>query len=291
MADKYQATWVSHSSISDFLQCPRAYYLKNVYRDPKTKHKIQLISPPLALGAAVHSVIEALSVIPAEQRFAESLIKKFDQEWQKFTGIKGGFFDEATEMAYKERGAEMLRRVMRNPGPLSRLAVKIKEDLPWFWLSEEEEIILCGKIDWLEYLPETDQVHIIDFKTGKNDEDENSLQLPIYYLLVHYCQHRAVAKASYWYLESSDEPVEQELPDLAWAEAEVLAIAKKIKTVRKLEHYKCPQGENGCWACRPMEQILKGGAQLVGENDYQQDVYVLPSKQKKIARKDNSRLI
>ena len=65
--------------------------LKNVYKDPKTKHKIQLISPPLALGAAVHSVIEALSVIPAEQRFAESLIKKFDQEWQKFTGIKGGF--------------------------------------------------------------------------------------------------------------------------------------------------------------------------------------------------------
>ena len=159
----------------------------------------------------------------------------------------------------------MLRRVMRNPGPLSRLAVKIKEDLPWFWLSEEEEIILCGKIDWLEYLPETDQVHIIDFKTGKNDEDENSLQLPIYYLLVHYCQHRAVAKASYWYFESSDEPVEQELPDLAWAEAEVLAIAKKIKTVRKLEHYKCPQGENGCWACRPMEQILKGEAQLVGK--------------------------
>ncbi len=181
------------------MQCPRAYYLKNVYKDPKTKHKIQLISPPLALGAAVHNVIEALSVIPAEERFSESLIKKFDQEWKKFTGIRGGFFDEQTEMVYKERGEEMLRRVMNNPGPLGRLAVKIKEDLPWFWLSEEEEIILCGKIDWLEYLPETDQVHIIDFKTGKNDEKEDSLQLPIYHLLVHYCQHREVVKASYWY--------------------------------------------------------------------------------------------
>ena len=291
MADKYKATWVSHSSISDFLQCPRAYYLKNVYKDPQTKHKIQLISPPLALGAAVHSVIEALSVIPAEKRFTESLIKKFDQEWKKFSGIKGGFFDEETEQAYKERGAEMLRRVMHHPGPLARLAVKIKEDLPWFWLSEEEEIILCGKIDWLEYLPETDQVHIIDFKTGKNDEKEDSLQLPIYHLLVHYCQHRAVAKASYWYLESSDEPVEQKLPDLAKAEAEILAIAKKIKTIRKLEHFKCPHGEGGCWACRPMEKILKGEAQLVGENDYHQDVYVLPSQHQKIAKKDNSKLI
>jgi len=138
MADKYKATWVSHSSISDFLNCPRAYYLKNVYKDPKTKHKIQLISPPLSLGAAVHSVIEGLSVLPTDERFSVSLIKKFDQEWKKYSGIKGGFFDEKTELAYKERGAEMLRRVMNNPGPLSRLAVKIKEDLPWFWLSEED---------------------------------------------------------------------------------------------------------------------------------------------------------
>ena len=291
MADKFKATWVSHSSINDFIQCPRAYYLKNVYKDPKTKHKIQLISPPLALGAAVHSVIEALSIIPVNKRFSESLIKKFDQEWKKYSGIRGGFFDEATEMAYKERGAEMLRKIMNNPGPLKGLAVKIKEDLPWFWLSEEEEIILCGKIDWLEYLPETDQVHIIDFKTGKNDEDANSLQLPIYHLLVHYCQHRRVAKASYWYLESGDKPEEQKLPDLAWAEAEVLAIAKKIKTMRKLDHFKCPHGEKGCWACRPMEQIIRGEAQLVGENDYHQDVYVLPSKTNKDIKEENSQLI
>ncbi len=291
MADKFKATWVSHSSISDFIQCPRAYYLKNVYKDPKTKHKIQLMSPPLALGAAVHSVIEALSIIPVNQRFSESLIKKFDQEWKKYSGIRGGFFDEATEMVYKERGADMLRRIMNNPGPLKGLAVKIKEDLPRFWLSEEEEIILSGKIDWLEYLPETDQVHIIDFKTGKNDEDVNSLQLPIYHLLVHYCQHRTVAKASYWYLESSDKPEEQKLPDLAWAEAEVLAIAKKIKTVRKLDHFKCPHGEKGCWACRPMEQIIRGEAQLMGENDYHRDVYVLPSKEKSALGEESSQLI
>jgi hypothetical protein len=92
-------------------------------------------------------------------------------------------------------------------------------------------------------------------------------------------------------LEASNEPVEQKLPDLAKAEAEILTIAKKIKTVRKLEHFKCPHGEGGCWACRPMEKILKGEAQLVGENDYHQDVYVLPSKQKTTARKDNSQLI
>jgi len=91
MADKFLATWVSHSSISDFLQCPRAYYLKNVYKDPKTRHKIQLMSPPLALGAAVHNVLERLSVLPTDQRLAVSLVKKFEEEWKNISGKRGGF--------------------------------------------------------------------------------------------------------------------------------------------------------------------------------------------------------
>ena len=56
-ADKFTATWISHSSISDFLKCPRAYYLKNMYKDPKTGHKIQLMSPPFELGKDVDEVI------------------------------------------------------------------------------------------------------------------------------------------------------------------------------------------------------------------------------------------
>ena len=50
--------------------------------------------------------------------------------------------------------------------------------------NEEENIILNGKIDWLEYVPEDDSIRVIDFKTGKNDEKEGSLQLPIYILLL-----------------------------------------------------------------------------------------------------------
>ena len=57
--------------------------------------------------------------------------------------------------------------IEENPGPLRNLAVKIKSDLPSYWLSEEDNIMLCGKIDWLEYLKEEDAIHIIDFKTGK----------------------------------------------------------------------------------------------------------------------------
>ncbi|KKU87195.1 MAG: hypothetical protein UY16_C0035G0009 [Candidatus Gottesmanbacteria bacterium GW2011_GWA2_47_9] len=76
--DKFTATWVSHTSIADFLNCPRAYYLRNVYRRPETNHKIQLVSPPLSLGSAIHEVLESLSVLPTKVRFTEPLLSKFD---------------------------------------------------------------------------------------------------------------------------------------------------------------------------------------------------------------------
>ena len=147
--DKFSATWVSHTSLSDFKKCPRCYYLKNVYKDPKTGHKIQVMSPPLALGQAVHSVIESLSILPVNKRFDIPLLEKYEQAWENVSGKKGGFRTSDSEYRYKERGAMMLRRVMTNPGPLARLAVKMAQELPFYWLSEQDNIILCGKVDWL----------------------------------------------------------------------------------------------------------------------------------------------
>lgn len=273
--DKFSATWVSHTSISDFLTCTRAYYLKHIYKDPKTNHKVKIMSPSLALGQAVHEVLETLSVIPTEKRFHESLITKFDRVWETVKGKKGGFTSESVEAQYKRRGSLMLQRVMDNPGPLSNLSVKIKMDLPYYWLSEEENIILCGKIDWLEYFSDLDKVHIIDFKTGKREEDESSLQLPIYHLLVRHCQKRDIHKLSYWYLERDTSPSEViPLPDLAESQDKVLKIARQIKLARTFNKFKCDH-ENGCYACRPMEMILKGEAEFVGTDSFNQDVYIL----------------
>lgn len=272
--DKYSAVWVSHSSIGDFLKCPRAYYLKNVYKDPESGHKIKIMSSPLALGQAVHEVLESLSVLPVEQRFKVPLIEKFENSWKKISGKKGGFEDGESEQNYKNRGRAMIERVQQNPGPLKGLAVKINMDLPYYWLSEADNIILCGKIDWLEYLPDSDGVNIIDFKTSKNDEEADSLQLPIYHLLVHNCQKRKVEKASYWYLERSDGLTEAKLPDLNESDERVLKVAKKIKLARQLEVFKCQQGD-GCFACKPYEAVLRGEAEFIGIDEYKSDVYVL----------------
>lgn len=271
--DKYSAVWVSHSSIADFLRCPRAYFLRNVYKDPISNHKITKTHPSLSLGQVVHEVIELLSTIPAEKRLKQPLEQMFLTAWKKVEGEIGGFKSLDEENIYKERGLKMLKKLKQNPGPIVNKAIKIKEELPFFWLSEEENIILCGKIDWIEYLKD-DSVHIIDFKTGKNEEPENSLQLPIYLLVAGNVQNRPVKRLSYWYLEQKNGPVEQKLPDANESRGRVLEIARRIKLGRQIDHFKCPKG--GCFACTPLELIIKGKAKLVGVSSYNQDVYILP---------------
>jgi len=276
MADKYSAVWVSHSSINLFRQCPRAYYLGNIYRNPKTGRKIALMSPPLALGQAVHEVLESLSSLPVSQRFREPLLEKFDSVWQRLGGKKGGFSSVDQEKRYKERGKTMIQKVIKNPGPLKNLAIKIKQDLPYFWLSEKDNIILCGKVDWLEYLEKDNAVHIIDFKTSKyKREDEGSLQLQIYQLLVSRCQSYQVKKASYWYLEFADVPEEVELFDLDEASNLVLKFAKEIKLARALNRFPCSRGDGGCPVCQPLEKVVRGEADFVGLDDYKREIYVL----------------
>lgn len=278
--DPYKALWVSYSSISNFLDCPRAYFLANVYKDPATNHKVSMISPAMALGQVVHEVIESLSVIPVETRFDKPLHLRLEQSWKKIEGKKGGFTSPEQEEEYKRKGQQMLTKIRENPGPLKNLAVKVKQELPYYWLSEEDEIILCGKIDWLEYLPDIDAVHIIDFKTGKKVDNKKSLQLPIYLLLVKNVQKRKVVKLSYWYLMEDETPEEMELPDENRAYKEVMAVAKKIKLARKLDKLTCPTG--GCQYCKPYETILEGKATLVDVNEYNQDVYVLSEKREEM---------
>src|SRR5215469_12173344 len=106
--DKYSAVWVSSSSMSDFIKCPRLYYLRNVYKDPVSRHKINIINPSLALGQSVHEVLEALSIIPVDKRFSVSLLETYETVWKKVSGKLGGFANESEEQMVKERGAQLL---------------------------------------------------------------------------------------------------------------------------------------------------------------------------------------
>ncbi|MEX1027173.1 MAG: PD-(D/E)XK nuclease family protein [Candidatus Paceibacterota bacterium] len=277
--DKYSAVWISYSGLSTFQKCPRAYYLQYVYKDPQTRRKISEMTPQLALGQVVHNTIEPLANVPAEKRFDQPVLDIFERWWATVSGQQGGFQTAEEEAEMKERGRAMITRVVEHPGPLANKATRIPETAsgmpPNFYLSEDENIILCGSIDWLEYLEDTDSVHIIDFKTGKREEEGDSLQLPIYLLLARELQSRPVARASYWYLDRSDTLDEKQLPEYREAFDRVLGEAKKLKDAREAKAFACPQG-GSCFACSSFEKILAGEATYIGHNEMNKDVYVVP---------------
>jgi ATP-dependent helicase/DNAse subunit B len=278
MQDKYSAVWVSHSSMGDFLKCPRLYFLHNVYKDPQTGHKISIVTPHMSLGIAVHEVLEGLGDHPAEERMSRDLSVLFEKEWQLVSGKKGGFVSDEEEQLFKARGIAMLETVKANPRFLPNKRLKLPRETmnPNFFLNDTDNIILNGLIDWIEYLPETDSLHIVDFKTGKHEEKEASLQLPIYLLLCNALQKRKVTKASYWYLES-DKFVEKELPDAETAYRDVLEVARKVKDARDKKIFECPNGPAGCVGCQPYELILSKDprAEFVGVGGFNQDMYVI----------------
>jgi hypothetical protein len=150
---------------------------------------------------------------------------------------------------------------------------------PNFYLSEGKNIILNGLIDWIEYLPESDSLHIVDFKTGKHVERDDSMQLPIYLLLCDRLQKRKVTKASYWYLES-DEIVEKKLPTVAESLALVTPVAELVATARAQKAFDCLKGKDGCMHCKPFESILTlhqdkpAPVEYVGIGNFGQELYL-----------------
>lgn len=236
---------------------------------------MNIVSPALSLGLAVHDTLESLLAIPAPERFNGSLLGTFETSWQKVTGKLGGFTNPEEEEEAKERGRAMIKVVEENPGPLANKTIRLNQDLPYYFVSPADNIILCGKVDWLEHIPADDSVHVIDFKTGQRDEKADSLQLPIYALLLKNCQKRPLSRASYWYLQRSVTPQDVTLPPLSEANERVMAVARQMKEGRATKVFACPRGESGCYACQPFEKVLKGEAEHVGVGGYNQDLYLV----------------
>ncbi len=266
--------------MGDFLKCPRAYFLHNVYKNPDTDRKMSVVSPAMSLGSAVHSTLEQLKLVPVQERLQRDLLADFENEWRKVSGKIGGFTNTEEEQEAKARGRTMIERVVKNPGPIAKKTIRLKEsanDMPQnFYLSEEDNIILCGLIDWLEYVEEDDSIRVIDFKTGKHEESEVSLQLPIYLLLLQALQKRRVSGAAYWYLDKDDAPTDQPLSDVNDAREKVLAVAREVKSAREKNVFECPRGSDGCFACRPYEAVMLGEAEYVGVGgNGRQDLFIV----------------
>ncbi len=264
--------WISHSAINAFDRCPQSYYYQYQYKNPETGNRIQIANPYFSLGLSVHQTIEDLSKVSVKERVEISLEDRFNEIWNEFSGKRGGFISETQENRFKKRGERMIKKVEKSDF-LQKPSVDMKEEIPNIDLIPEEDIKLVGSLDWIQILP-SGGLHIIDFKTGKNKEKNNSLQLPIYKILADDKLDDRVEKFSYWYLESENKPTPKEFDSVDHSLKKIKEKALEIKSHVESSRYPCHY--NGrCFACGDFKRIFDGKADFLGTDSSGKDLYFI----------------
>lgn len=265
--------FISYTSLSDFLKCPRSYFLKNIYKNPDTNNRIQLASPYLSLGSTVHDSVKWFLELE-EKPTLEELIKKYRDIWPKFTGKRGGFSSREEEGAFGKRGLAMLENFFNNWKVLGKLAPTIT--FPKYTLLEN--IVLIGNFDFVGER-EDGTLQIVDFKTGSKDEDD-ATQLYIYAILAEANFEKKVTACAFWYLDREDQPSEIVLdllePKLEWLREKAL----ELKQALEKNEWVCIKAsllEGGlCRDCKDYQAIVEGKAEFqFTDFRYKKHVYFL----------------
>lgn len=275
MAFNPNAIFISPSSLSDFEKCPQLYYYRNLYRSPRGL-KIQIINPSLALGQVVHDTLSRFLLLPPLLRTKDELLRIFNWIWSGLSGEKGGFLSTEEEKNYQSRALQMLERFFKNEHFRMAEAVKIP-GFPKF--NVDEDVILTGKLDWIE--KEMEGYHVVDFKTGKNEEKEDSQQLPIYALLTSRLLNSEKIRTSYWYLDKDDDLVPFVLPEFGKTLRYLKQKGEILKLLKQTNSYRCQSGSESCWACRDILAIAQGKGKLVSVDpvNRRQEIYILVHEQ------------
>lgn len=263
------AIYISYTSLSDFLKCPRSYYLKNIYRDSKTGFRLQVASPYLSLGSTVHDAIKWFLDLKGQLTKGQ-LEEKYRNLWLKYRGKKGGFESREQEGDFGKRGLKMLDNFFANAAKLEKVTHHV--DFPK--LNLFEDVILMGNFDFVGEKADG-SLHVCDFKTGANDE-KDPIQLYIYAILAEANLGKPVSSASFWYLDREDKPRDIVLdplePKLEWLKEKATELKKAIEEGM----WVCIKGEQLCRDCRDYQVIIDGKGEFqFTDYRYKKDVYYL----------------
>lgn len=261
--------YLSYTALKDFSKCPNTYFLKNIYKDPKTGHRIQLASPHLSLGASVHDAIKWYLDLKG-QVTDKQVIQKFRNLWLKYRGKRGGFESDEQEGDFGRRGLKMLDNFLKNAQNLE----KITHQLTFPKINLFDNVILIGNFDFIGE-KEDGTLHVLDFKTGANDEQE-TLQLYIYAILAESNLGKKVSSAGFWYLDRDDLPraivLDSLEPKLEW----LIEKGQELKQAIEQKGWICIKGDQLCRECAVYQAIVDGKGQFqFSDFRYKKDIYYL----------------
>lgn len=265
--------YLSFTSLKDFLKCPNAYYLKNIYKDPKSGLRVQIASPYLSLGSTVHDSVKWFLDMKG-QLTKDQLFTKFRNFWLKYRAKRGGFISRDEEAQFGNRGLKMLDNFLANWTVLGKPA----QVITFPKMNLVDNIILMGNFDFVGER-EDRTLHIVDFKTGAKDE-EDTLQLYIYAILAEANLGKDVSAASFWYLDREDKPKEIVLDPLEGKLKWLVEKGKELTEALAKNKWICIKADQGfCRDCRDYQAVIDGSGEFqFTDFRYKKDIYYLLRK-------------
>lgn len=282
----------SPSRIDCFYKCPKQYhfsFIDPVYSRMKNKLKKypENIWPFNTLGKAVHNAITLFYHLPESQRTEENLKEQLKKTWESEAmwnkkpplGKWGGFESlEEERESYKE-AILMLKNFLKiteiAPSfkylPTENLKKSIDDYINLITpISKDYDI--SGKFDLI--IQQGGALHIIDFKTGKNEEEASGFQLRFYKLLAEEKYKKPVKKTSFYFLRSgSIKESRSKKEDTEEIKKEILGKIKEIKSTKDF----VPQPSGLCRFCIyknfcPKKEEVNQRIKSVKKEDYPDDL-------------------
>ncbi len=251
------------------MNCPRAYYLKNLYRDPVTNNKLQIASPHLTLGSTIHDTI-AWYCEQEPKPTKDETIQKFRQLWKNYRQKRGGFETLEEEASFGKRGLQMVENFYNHATALDPCAPTVK--FPKYMLIDG--VILTGNMDYVGERADG-SYSVVDFKTGARDET-SILQLNIYSILTEANMGKEVTWGGFWYLDREDLPRQAALDPVQQTLDWLVEKAKEVKAAVEKNDWVCKKYPGQCKDCREYQALLdKQGEFMFSDAKFKKDIYYL----------------
>jgi putative RecB family exonuclease len=211
---------LSPSRAGDFMTCPLLFRFRTIDRLPQTP------SSAATRGTVIHSVLERLFELPAEQRTPEAARALLRPEWEALLEAEPEvgtlFADEAELSTWLTSAEELLQGYFSLEDP-RRVLVAEREQYVEVVLSGG--LRLRGIVDRLDVAPSGD-VRVVDYKSGRSPreafEGKALFQMKFYALVLWRTTGKIPKLLQLMYL--SDREILRYSPD----EADLLAVERKL---------------------------------------------------------------